>query len=61
MTIDKISNRQPEKKSVTNNPLAEIAGKFGGKFWQQTQEEIQRFRKIDKEKVKKLLDNMPNK
>lgn len=60
MTTDKISNRQPEKKPFNNNPLAEIAGKFGGKFWQQTQEEIQRSRKIEKKEIKKLLDNMPN-
>ncbi|AFZ35652.1 hypothetical protein Sta7437_2102 [Stanieria cyanosphaera PCC 7437] len=56
MTTNKISDRQPEKKPVTNNPLAEIAGKFGGKFWQQTQEEIQRSREKDKKELETLLD-----
>ena len=55
---DKISARQSAQKSTSNNPLADIADKFGSKFWQETQKEIQRSRKTDREEINKLLDEM---
>ena len=60
MTADKISNQQQEKKPITDNPLADIAGKFGGKLWSDTLSEIRNSRKIEKKEIIKLLDNMPS-
>ncbi|MGL6340468.1 MAG: hypothetical protein ACRC80_15175 [Waterburya sp.] len=51
MMIDKVSNPQPKTKVTEKNPLADIAGKFGGQFWQETQSEIQLALKIDREKA----------
>ena len=56
MAIDKASQRQSKTKHSGNNPLAEIAGKFGGKFWLDTQSEIKNVRKKDKEETSKNLD-----
>jgi hypothetical protein len=30
---DKVSNPDPKTKVTEKNPLADIAGKFGGQFW----------------------------
>ncbi|MGL5833917.1 MAG: hypothetical protein ACRC1Z_11900 [Waterburya sp.] len=49
---DKVSNPQPKTKVTEKNPLADIAGKFGGQFWQETQLEIQLARKTDREQAK---------
>ncbi len=56
MMENKISHKQSEKKQVIDNPLINIAGKFGGEFWHFTQSEIKHCRKIDREETKKLLD-----
>ena len=58
MTTDKIADLQPDKKPITDNPLTDIASKFGGKFWIETLLEIQRSREIEKEEMKKLLDDL---
>ena len=58
MTTHKITNLQQDKKPITENPLTGIAGKFGGKFWTETLSEIQRSREIEKEEMKKLLDDL---
>lgn len=56
MTTDKTPNQHSKSKLIEEkNPLADIAGKFGGKFWSQTQSEIQHRRKIDREEMSKLL------
>ena len=59
MTADKTSHRSTETK--IENPLANIAGKFGGEFWQETQSEIEHFRQLDKEQTEKLQDNNSSK
>ena len=58
MTTNKISDLQQDKKPVANNPLTDIAGKFGGEFWRETLSEIQLSREIEKEEMKKLLDDL---
>jgi hypothetical protein len=59
MMTDKVSNPQPKTKVTEKNPLADIAGKFGGQFWQETQSEIQLARKIDRrqEETEQLLNS----
>ena len=59
--MDKTSHQQSKIQQTNDNPLADIAGKFGGKFWLETQSEIERSRKIDKEETNKLLDTQSNK
>ena len=56
MAIDKTSHQQSKIQQANDNSLTAIAGKFGGKFWLETQLEIERSRKIDKEETNKLLD-----
>ena len=56
MAIKKNSIQQSETQQATNNPLAEIAGRFGGKFWLETQSEIENYRRIDREETIKYLD-----
>ena len=60
MAIDKTSHQQSKIQQVNDNPLVDIAGKFGGEFWLETQLEIERSRKIDKEETDKLLDTKSN-
>lgn len=57
MKTNKVFDRQSNSKQVTNNPLVDIAGKFGGEFWLETQSEIERSRRKDREETNKLLDN----
>lgn len=61
MEPKKFSSPQSQTKPSIDNPLADIAGKFGGKFWLDTQSEIENSRKVDKEKINKLLDDKSNK
>ncbi len=58
MTTDKIADLQQDKMPITENPLTDIAGKFGGQFWTETLSEIQRSREMEKEEIKKLLDEL---
>ncbi len=60
MAIDKTSHQKSKIRKANDNPLADIAGKFGGKFWFETQLEIKSSRKIDKEETNKLLDAKSN-
>lgn len=46
MKTNKVSHQQSETKQENDNPLADIAGKFGGEFWLETQSEIERSPKI---------------
>ena len=55
--LPKVSHKQSQTKPPTDNPLADIAGKFGGEFWQLTQSEIESSRQTDKEETNKLLDS----
>ncbi len=60
MTIDKTDLQQSKIQQKKDNPLADIAGKFGGRFWTETQSEIERSRKMEKEEINKLLDTKSN-
>ncbi|MBE9045764.1 hypothetical protein IQ255_15340 [Pleurocapsales cyanobacterium LEGE 10410] len=59
MTIDKSSQQQP-KIQKADNPLKDIAGKFGGEFWLKTQSEIERFRQKDRKETEQLQDTNSN-
>ena len=61
MKTNKVSDRQSESEQASDNPLADVAGKFGGEFWLETQSEIERSRKKDREETNKLLDNKSDK
>ena len=54
MTISKDSKQKSKTKLLNQNPLADIAGKFGGKFWLETQSEIRRSRERDRLEVGNL-------
>lgn len=56
MAVNKASQQQSKTKQLSNNPLADIAGKFGGALWLETQSEIENNRKKDKEETSKNLD-----
>ena len=56
MTTNKDSHQQSKTKLSNQNPLADIAGKFGGKYWLSTQSEIERSRSIDREETERLLN-----
>ena len=56
MTTNQDSHQQSKTKLPNQNPLADIAGKFGGKYWLSTQSEIERSRSIDREETEKLLN-----
>jgi hypothetical protein len=56
MTTSKDSHQKSKTKLSNQNPLAAIAGKFGGKFWLSTQSEIERSRSIDREETERLLN-----
>ena len=56
MTTNQDSHQQSKTKLPNQNPLADIAGKFGGKYWLETQSEIERSRSIDREETEKLLN-----
>ena len=56
MTTNKDSHHSSKTKLSNQNPLADIAGKFGGKFWRETQSEIERSRSQDREETERLLN-----
>ena len=56
MTTGKDYHQKPQTKLSKPNPLADIAGKFGGEFWLDTQSEIDRSRRKDREELEKLSD-----
>ena len=60
MTIDKSFRQQPKIQKANDNPLSDIAGKFGGEFWLKTQSEIEISRQKDKKETKQLQDNNSN-
>ncbi len=53
MTTSKDSHQKSQTKLSNQNPLANIAGKFGGQFWRSTQSEIERSRQIDREEMER--------
>ena len=54
MAADKASQQKSQTQQVNDNPLADIAGKFGGEFWLSTQSEIEKSRQRDKEESKQF-------
>ena len=60
MATKKNSAQQSKTKQDTNNPLADIAGKFGGELWIETQLEIERARKRDREEIDRLSNTDSN-
>lgn len=56
MTINKLPKNN-DKKVLPKHPLAKLAGKFEGTLWENTLDEIKRFREIDKEEIGKHLDS----
>jgi hypothetical protein len=56
MTTHKLTQKK-KKAQKDEHPLADLAGKFEGEFWEATLEEIKRLREADKEKVNKILDS----
>ena len=56
MATDKASQQPAKTKQSSSNPLGDIAGKFGGEFWLDTQSEIENARKMDREETSIDLD-----
>ena len=56
MKADKVPQQKSQSRQTKDNPLADIAGKFGSEFWLSTQSEIEKSRQRDKEENKKLLE-----
>ena len=61
MATDKTSQQQSKTNQLLNHPLADIAGKFGGEFWLDTQSEIKIARQRDKKETSENLDNSSKK
>jgi hypothetical protein len=60
MATNKASQQQAQTKQLNSNPLADIAGKFGGEFWLETQSEIENARKKDREETEDKLNTESN-
>ncbi len=56
MKTNQDSHHSSKTKLANQNPLADIAGKFGGKYWLETQSEIERSRLRDREETERLLN-----
>lgn len=57
MTNEKIPKVNIKKTQIPGHPLAKLAGKFKGEFWEKTLENIQEFRKKENLEVNEYLDN----
>ncbi|MEO0932372.1 MAG: hypothetical protein AAFY21_00985 [Cyanobacteria bacterium J06641_2] len=61
IAISMINNNSLNNKAVNNqippHPLAKLAGKFKGQFWERTLENIEEFRKKEKQEINEYLDN----
>ncbi|BAY82914.1 hypothetical protein NIES267_24000 [Calothrix parasitica NIES-267] len=57
MTSDKLPKEKINKTPIPGHPLAKLAGKFKGEFWEKTLENIQEFRKREKQEVNEYFDN----
>ena len=55
MTTSKDSHQKSPTKPSNQNPLANIAGSFGGQFWWETLSEIEHSRKMDREETEREL------
>ena len=61
MATDKASQQQSKTKQSGKNSLSDIAGKFGGEFWLDTQSEIENARRRDRVENSKSIDTESNK
>lgn len=57
MTTHKTPKEKVKKTPIPGHPLAKLAGKFKGEFWESTLKNIQDFRKMEKEEVNRFFDN----
>ncbi len=57
MTTDKRPKEKIQKTPIPGHPLAKLAGKFKGEFWEKTLENIQDFRNKEKQEINEYLDN----
>lgn len=57
MTTEKIPKEKTNKTHISGHPLAKLAGKFKGEFWEKTLENIQEFRKREKQEINEYFDN----
>jgi hypothetical protein len=57
MTTNKLLKKKDKKPQICEHPLAKLAGKFEGEFWENTLLEIQNLREIEKQEVNKTVDN----
>ncbi|MGB6296684.1 MAG: hypothetical protein WBF90_10915 [Rivularia sp. (in: cyanobacteria)] len=57
MTTHKTSKEKVKETPIPGHPLAKLAGKFKGEFWESTLNNIQEFRKREKEEVNRFFDN----
>ncbi|MEA5593377.1 hypothetical protein [Rivularia sp. UHCC 0363] len=57
MTTNKSSIKNNKNIPIPGHPLAKIAGKFGGEFWESTLKNIQDFREREKQEINDFLDN----
>jgi len=60
MTTHKLRQNKDKKVKILKHPLAKLAGKFEGEFWENTLEEIKRFRETEKQEINRDLDNRLN-
>jgi hypothetical protein len=57
MTTHKLSKKKEKKSQITKHPLAKLAGRFEGEFWENTLLEIQNMRETEKQEINQALDN----
>jgi hypothetical protein len=57
VTTNKLSKKKDKTTSIPEHPLANLAGKFEGEFWEDTLLEIQKFRDTEKQEINRLLDS----
>ncbi len=57
MTTNKLPKKKDAKLQIPEHPLAKLAGKFEGEFWENTLLEIQNYRETEKQEINKTLDN----
>lgn len=56
MTTNKLPKQKQKQPQIPGHPLAKLASKFEGEFWENTLTEIERYREIEKQELNKTLD-----
>jgi Rod binding domain-containing protein len=57
ITTHKLSKKKEKKAQIPKHPLAKLAGRFEGEFWENTLLEIQNMREAEKQEINQALDN----